>query len=115
MAASTLRWDELTSPAHAAMLEWYRDLIALRRAEPDLSDPRLDRVAVDYDATAGWVVVTRGDLRVVCNLAAEPLDVPLRASVDELLLSSAGPVADTGSGSLGMPAESVVIVRVAGS
>jgi maltooligosyltrehalose trehalohydrolase len=115
VAASTLRWDELTSPAHASMLAWYRDLIALRRAEPDLSDPRLDRVAVAYDATAGWVVVTRGDLRVVCNLAAEPLDVPLSASVGELVLSSAGPVADTGSRSLRMPAESVMIVRVTGS
>jgi maltooligosyltrehalose trehalohydrolase len=75
--ASTLRWSELAEPAHAAMLRWYRDLIALRRAEPDLRDPRLERVQVDYDADAEWVLVTRGSFRVVCNLAASAQSVPL--------------------------------------
>ena len=31
------------------MLAIYRELIALRRAEPELADPRLDRVEVDFD------------------------------------------------------------------
>ena len=51
--------------AHTRDAGWYRELIALRRAEPWLSDPRLDLVSVAYDAEARWLVVTRGPLRVV--------------------------------------------------
>jgi maltooligosyltrehalose trehalohydrolase len=110
--ASTLRWDELADPAHASLLSWHRDLIALRRAEPALSDPRLDRVAVSCDAAAGWVVVTRGDLRVVCNLASNAQDVPLDAAVASLLLSSAGAPVDPGPTSWGAAPESVAVLRV---
>ncbi|HEY4314277.1 MAG TPA: malto-oligosyltrehalose trehalohydrolase, partial [Actinomycetes bacterium] len=77
LEASTLRWSELDDGEHAAMLRWYRDLIALRRREPELSDPRLDRVAVTYDATVRWLVVTRGSLRVVANLADHAQVVPI--------------------------------------
>ena len=31
---SELNWDERTQPPHAAMLDWYRQLIALRRSTP---------------------------------------------------------------------------------
>ncbi len=34
--ASKLRWEERAEPAHAAVLALYRDLLALRRAEPAL-------------------------------------------------------------------------------
>jgi maltooligosyltrehalose trehalohydrolase len=114
VAASTLRWDELDSTAHAAMLGWYRDLVALRRSEPDLSDPRLDRVAVTYDAAAGWLVVTRGALRVACNLSEATVDVPLDAPADSVLLGSHETIAAVGS-TLRVPAESVAVVRVTGS
>jgi maltooligosyltrehalose trehalohydrolase len=117
VAASTLRWDELADPDHASMLAWHRDLIALRRAEPALSDPRLDRVSVTCDAAAGWAVVTRGDLRVACNLASTAQDVPLDATVDSVLLSSAvlssdDAPADSGSTSWSAAPESVAILRV---
>jgi maltooligosyltrehalose trehalohydrolase len=115
VAASTLDWTELGRPAHAEMLGWYRDLVALRRAEPWLSDPRLDLVSVSYDSEAGWLVVTRGPLRVVCNLAAGPLSVPLDQPVDAVLLASwdAGVVAQ--GAPFVLPGESVAVVRVAGS
>jgi maltooligosyltrehalose trehalohydrolase len=115
VAASTLAWAELSTPAHAGMLAWYRSLLALRRAEPCLSDPRLDRVSVSYDVEARWVVVRRGSLRVMCNLTSDAQVVPLDADVSSVLLAS-------WDGDLGasrpempeMPAESVAVVRVAG-
>src|SRR3712207_7177709 len=44
--ASVLDWAETGKDAHARMLGWYRDLVALRRAEPDLLDDDLRRVHV---------------------------------------------------------------------
>ena len=52
---SKLDWSELKDEEHWSLLCWYRDLIALRRALPELSDPRLDRVRVDHDPDdRGW-------------------------------------------------------------
>ncbi len=115
VAASTLDWSELGRTAHADALDWHRRLIALRRAEPWLSDPRLDRVEVRYDADARWLVVTRGPLRVVCNLAAAAHEVPLDEAPGAVLLASwpAGVLA--ASAPFVVPAESVAVVRVAGS
>lgn len=112
VAVSTLDWAELSTPPHVSMFRWYRSLLDLRRAEPCLSDPRLDRVSVTYDAVARWVVVTRGSLRVVCNLASEAQVVPLDADVLSLLLKSWDGSLDISMPEL--PSESVAVVRVAG-
>jgi maltooligosyltrehalose trehalohydrolase len=86
--ASVLRWDERAQERHASLLAWYRALIALRRAYADLADPRLDRVGVTYDADARWIVVARGSLRVVANLAGHAQDVPVDTALGEALLAS---------------------------
>jgi maltooligosyltrehalose trehalohydrolase len=65
---SKLRWEELAGPVHARMLAVYRDLIVLRRELPELADPRLDRIRVEHDADARWVVQHRGTVTVVANL-----------------------------------------------
>jgi maltooligosyltrehalose trehalohydrolase len=112
LEASTLDWSEVDDAEHAAMLQWYRDLIALRRREPELSDPRLDRVAVTYDAAARWLVVTRGSLRLAANLAPEPQALLLDEVPEWVLLSSAGGVRARTSAEIELPAESVVMVAV---
>ena len=65
---SRLDWDELGVDEHAALLDWYRALLTLRREWPDLTDPRLDRVEVRFDETARWLVLGRGSLVVALNL-----------------------------------------------
>ena len=74
---SKLDWAEVDSGEHARLHRFYRDLIALRRADPDLADPWLDELAVDYDEDERWIVLRRGRLRVACNLGAEPVTVPV--------------------------------------
>jgi maltooligosyltrehalose trehalohydrolase len=64
-----LDWSEATEAGHAEMLTVYRDLLRLRRQLPELRDPRLDRVAVEFDEEAAWIVVHRGTLVVMANLA----------------------------------------------
>ncbi len=112
VAASTLDWSEVDAAPHAELLAWHRALLALRRAQPWLSDPRLDLVAVTYDADQRRVVVTRGPLRVVANLGAAACEVPLGGSLDSVLLASwavGDPAAD---GPFVLPPESLAIVRV---
>ena len=43
---SKLDWTQPEQEPHRSLLSWYRSLIALRRARPELTDPRLDRVNI---------------------------------------------------------------------
>ncbi|PTM87431.1 maltooligosyl trehalose hydrolase [Dietzia psychralcaliphila] len=93
---SVLDRSEQTQDEHAEILRGYRALIALRRSEPDLSDPWLGSVRVDCGVEAEdgrWLVVHRGSLALVVNLGTEPSRVPLAG---EAVLVS-GAVADDDS------------------
>ncbi|TAJ47179.1 MAG: malto-oligosyltrehalose trehalohydrolase [Herbiconiux sp.] len=75
---SKLDWSELTDPAHpehAAMLEVYRTLGALRRTLPAGDDVRLSDIAVSFDEDARWLVLERPALVILVNLSDAPLDV----------------------------------------
>jgi hypothetical protein len=61
------------------------------------------------------VVVIRGPLRVVVNLAAIAQALPLDGEVLGVLLSSSPGVAIGTPAALELPAESVAVVRMAGS
>ena len=52
---SKLRWDEATTGRHARMLEVYRELAALRRREPAITDPSFStsRAVVDEERALG--------------------------------------------------------------
>jgi maltooligosyltrehalose trehalohydrolase len=109
---SRLDWSELDRAPHAEILEWHRQLIALRRSEPALRDPRLEEVAVVTDPSERWVVVRRRGLHVVANLAAGPRTVAVgrrggavgRASADVTVADRTDTLA----------AESVAVLREAG-
>jgi maltooligosyltrehalose trehalohydrolase len=105
--SARLQWDERTQAAHAEILRLYRDLISLRGAEPDLRDGHLDRVVVEFDEAARWVVVHRGRFRVVANLADQAQLIP----VDVLAIELATGTAEPGDGLL-LGGESAAVVRV---
>ncbi|MFW6198015.1 MAG: malto-oligosyltrehalose trehalohydrolase [Myxococcota bacterium] len=71
---SKLRWDELEDAAHRDVLEWYRALIALRHARPDLLT---DSIGVRFDENARWLAVQRPSTTLLCNLADAPRRIPL--------------------------------------
>jgi maltooligosyltrehalose trehalohydrolase len=73
--SSVLDWTEVDASPHAELLAWYRDLLALRARSEDLLDGRLSSVEVSY--ADSWLVVRRGALRVVVNLSAEEVVVPV--------------------------------------
>jgi maltooligosyltrehalose trehalohydrolase len=108
---SKLDWAELDRSPHKDMLAWYGTLIALRSQEPDLADPGLDRAHAEYDEDAAWLVLHRGALRVVVNLADAAQDIPLDAPVDRVVVSSKRCYPTPGG--LEVDALSVAIVAVA--
>ena len=85
---------------------FYRDLIALRRAEPDLADPWLDHLRIDYDEDARWFVMHRGAFAIACNFGEAEVDVPVTG---EAVLSWGEPQTATDTTRLG--GHSVAVLR----
>ncbi|MER5911008.1 malto-oligosyltrehalose trehalohydrolase [Streptomyces sp. NPDC001982] len=107
---SCLDWSEPDREPHARVLAWYRRLIALRKEQPDLTDPDLADTKVAYDEEARWLAFRRGDVRVAVNLGKDPAAIPLgtrRARV----LAAWEPVETPGpDGLLHVPGESCVVL-----
>ncbi|MGB8390079.1 malto-oligosyltrehalose trehalohydrolase [Mycobacterium sp.] len=78
---SKLNWAEVDSGEHARLHQLYRGLIALRHSDPDMADPWLEHLTVDYDEDQRWITMCRGRLHIVCNLGAEPVKVPVAGDV----------------------------------
>ncbi|KRE34538.1 malto-oligosyltrehalose trehalohydrolase [Mycobacterium sp. Soil538] len=74
---SKLKWEEVDDGDHGRMRAFYRGLIALRRSEPDLADPWLDHLRIDYDEDARWFVMRGGGFAIACNLGEKDVDVPV--------------------------------------
>ncbi len=92
------------------MLAWYRDLIALRHAQPDLPDPDLSDVKVAYDEAARWLAFRRGDVRVAVNLGKEPAAIPLGRRQARVLAAWEPVEAPGADGVLSVPGESCVVL-----
>lgn len=105
-ANSKLNWDEVDSGEHGRVHRFYRELIALRHNDPDLADPWLDHLAVDYDEAERWIAVARGTLRIVCNLGEQPARVPVTG---EVVLAWDEP--EVGGDATVVPGHSVAILR----
>jgi maltooligosyltrehalose trehalohydrolase len=60
--------DASAGSRHTRVLDWYRALVALRKARPELTDPRLADTRVDIDEDARTAIVHRGDLVIAVNL-----------------------------------------------
>jgi len=84
---SRLDWSERGRDPHACMLRWYRELIALRRATPDLLDGRLDRVVVETDEAARSLRMQRGCITLFANLGDRPAAVIAPAHAPPVLNS----------------------------
>ena len=74
---SKLDWTQLDREPYRALRDWYRSLLALRRSRPELTDPRLDHVRVEYSEEERWLVLHRGPLRVAANFGDAGARLPL--------------------------------------
>ena len=78
---SKLRWDEVGEPAHREMLDWYRELIALRRKLPAIASVG-EGVDAAADEAERRLTFSRPGVRVLVNLGSpssvsvEPREAP---------------------------------------
>lgn len=78
---SKLNWDEVGEGEHGRLHTIYRRLIGLRKTEPDLADPWLDHMRIEFDEAQRWIVMQRGALSIACNLGAEAVKIPVTGEV----------------------------------
>ena len=106
---SKLDWSQPGRDGHLEMLAWYRELIAMRRARPELTDPRMDRIRADYHEDERWLVVRRGRLRIATSLAPVPRRLPLAGRGTAILAASCSGIALDGDAVVMPPAAFAVI------
>ncbi len=78
---SRLDWDEIDDGDHGRLRRVYQALIALRHTEPDMADPWLDHLRIDYDEGQRWIAMRRGSLVILCNVGPNPVTVPYAGKV----------------------------------
>ena len=105
---SKLKWDEVGEGRHAEMMDWYRSLIRLRRSSISLNDGEPAHVSVEFDEEKRWLMMKRGQVRVMCNLGDEPATFE-GAGEGRLVLASRDGVV-MGGESVVVPADGLAIV-----
>jgi maltooligosyltrehalose trehalohydrolase len=103
---SRLDWDEARVEPHATLLARYRELIALRAAEPELRSPRLGDLAASVDEAARQVTFERGHVRIRLNLGSAEW-VP--GGREEVLFRTSD---DVSGEPVTLPPESALVSRV---
>lgn len=109
-ARSKLDWDEKERDVHARLLGLYRSLIALRRDEPDLTDPAFGALEADADETTRVFRLRRGGTQILVNFADEARRMPVPPSASVLLTTHDGFTIDQADAVL--PARSAVVLAV---
>ncbi|MGV0804845.1 malto-oligosyltrehalose trehalohydrolase [Mycolicibacterium setense] len=103
---SKLNWSEVAEGDHDRLHRTYRRLIALRRNEPDLGDPWLDHMSIDFDEQQRWIILHRGSLSIACNLGTGTVSVPVTGEV-----VTAWGEPDVGTDTTALPGHSFAILR----
>ena len=81
----------------------------LRRAVPELSDPRLDSMQASVDPETATLTLRRGTLVIAVNLGPHPMDLEVAGGIDLIASSSAG--VSVGDDTLVVPPDAVAIFR----
>ena len=68
----------------------------MRRTQPDVASGDLRATSVQFDEDARWMVLTRGAVHVVVNLAGRGQVVPFEGEVEHVLASwGRAPIVDS--------------------
>ncbi len=107
--ASRLDWAEPEKQEHARLLAFHRDLVTLRRSQPDLRSGDRAATRLTYSEDEDWLVIHRGALAVVVNLAPAPRTVPLPGANRRKVLLAWDEVSRTRTG-VALPAHAVAVL-----
>jgi len=85
---SKLDWSELAQPEHAELLQWYTELIRIRRNKPH--DVKQAPPDVNFDTDGEWLTVLHAGVLTALNLGAKPRRLTLPDGGWRLVLSADG-------------------------
>jgi malto-oligosyltrehalose trehalohydrolase len=105
---SKLDWSQPGAEPYRSLLDWYRSLLALRRSRPELTDPRLDQVRVEFDEEARWLLVRRGTLLIAANLGDEPVEIGVASGT---VLLGSDPGISVQPGGISLPAVAFAVIE----
>ncbi len=107
--SSKLDWKELENTQHEEILQWYRQLIRLRRHVPELTDGSLDAVSATYDEHKQWFIMARGPVLVVCNFSDDAQRITCSPGMGKEPLLSSDPGIQVKGGKITLPGNSVAV------
>jgi maltooligosyltrehalose trehalohydrolase len=105
---SKLDWSELSGGRHAVLLDVYRQLAALRRALPELTDPAFVSLSATADEETRVFTLRRGGLLIAVNFGTSPATL---AESGEVLFTTPTPAA-VESDELRLPPHAGALLRV---
>ncbi|MCU1508192.1 MAG: treZ [Glaciihabitans sp.] len=109
-AASKLNWDESSQGDHARLAGLYRDLAALRKSVPELTNPAFSQLVASFDDERQIFQLQRGRISVVANFGSAAASLPVGRNSAILLATGDGTrVEET---TVVLPADSAAILRV---
>ncbi len=113
---SKLDWSEASTGRHARILEVYRQLAALRRTRPELTDPAFGRNRCRVEEQRRIFEMDRGELRVIVNFGDEPAQIALDLGgrEAELLFATGDGVTLDASGRITLAPHAGALVAPAG-
>ena len=91
---SKLNWDEVHEGKHAEMLDWFTQLIHIRRASPSLNDGDTAHTRIEFEPDAKWLVMERGQVKVLTNLGSRLAEFDIPDAYRLIAQSSAAIVAE---------------------
>jgi maltooligosyltrehalose trehalohydrolase len=92
------------------MLQWYRQLIAVRHKFSDLSNGHMSQITARFDEQAQWLAVRRGRFGIICNFAQRRQAVPLEPQQHRQVFLSSEPDISIEGENLHLPPDSIVVL-----
>lgn len=109
-ARSRLNWNEVDDGLHAEILSWYRELIDFRKKHPQMTAGTLENVFVQYDDTAGWLLLKREGFAAVYNFSSTPQEISLTQYGFQYILLNSDPEVYYVDQTLHLPGFSVALL-----
>jgi len=106
---SKLNWNEINEPVRADMVNWYRELVHLRRVTPSLNNGDSGNIQVTYDEEQRWLIAVRGEIVIAASLAPDAVSLSLGYKANLLLASQPGVVLEEHGVTL--PPDSVAVLQ----
>ena len=86
--SSRLRWEEQSDYPHNKMLDWYKQMISLRKKHKDLSCGNCSNITIDFSEKNKWIHIKRDKMSIICNFSNNVQKIPCKKNNPEIVATS---------------------------